>query len=135
MNERLKALADAGVSIWLDDLSRERITSGNLADLVSNYSVTGVTTNPTIFAAALARLAGRLDAATADRHRTILESVGLPTRYRAEAWPELVSAMRVDKKTRAATLRFVVLNALAKPDILSGPDESLLEQAYAEVAR
>jgi transaldolase len=55
MNERLKALADAGVSIWLDDLSRERITSGNLADLVSNYSVTGVTTNPTIFAAALAQ--------------------------------------------------------------------------------
>jgi len=88
-----------------------------------------------IFAAALAQLAGRLDAATAGRHRAILESVGLPTHYQAEAWPELLSAMRVDKKTRAATLRFVVLNALAKPDILSGPDESLLEQAYAEVAR
>ncbi|MGH2814826.1 MAG: transaldolase, partial [Actinomycetota bacterium] len=55
MNERLKALADAGVSIWLDDLSRERITSGNLAELVSDYSVTGVTTNPTIFAAALSQ--------------------------------------------------------------------------------
>ena len=55
MSERLKALADAGVSIWLDDLSRERINSGNLADLVANYSVTGVTTNPTIFAAALAK--------------------------------------------------------------------------------
>ena len=38
MNERLKALADAGVSIWLDDLSRERITSGNLADLVQLLS-------------------------------------------------------------------------------------------------
>ena len=36
MSERLKALADAGVSIWLDDLSRDRITSGNLADLVAN---------------------------------------------------------------------------------------------------
>jgi transaldolase len=55
MSERLKALADAGVSIWLDDLSRERINSGNLADLVANNSVTGVTTNPTIFAAALAK--------------------------------------------------------------------------------
>ena len=53
MSERLKALADAGVSIWLDDLSRDRIASGNLADLVANSSVTGVTTNPTIFAAAL----------------------------------------------------------------------------------
>ena len=53
MSERLKALADAGVSIWLDDLSRERIETGNLADLVKNSSVVGVTTNPTIFAAAL----------------------------------------------------------------------------------
>ena len=53
MSERLKALADAGVSIWLDDLSRERIETGNLADLVKESSVVGVTTNPTIFAAAL----------------------------------------------------------------------------------
>jgi transaldolase len=55
MSDRLKALAAAGVSIWLDDLSRDRITSGNLADLVANWSVTGVTTNPTIFAAALSK--------------------------------------------------------------------------------
>lgn len=53
MNERLKQLADAGVSIWLDDLSRERLSSGNLAGLINDYSVVGVTTNPTIFAAAL----------------------------------------------------------------------------------
>src|SRR6476659_113939 len=53
MSERLKALADAGVSIWLYDLSRERIETGNLADLVKNSSVVGVTTNPTLFAAAL----------------------------------------------------------------------------------
>ncbi|WP_340538345.1 transaldolase [Nocardioides sp. GXZ039] len=54
MTDRLKALADAGVSIWLDDLSRERIESGNLAELVKDSHVTGVTTNPTIFAAAIA---------------------------------------------------------------------------------
>jgi transaldolase len=54
MAERLKALADAGVSIWLDDLSRERIETGNLAELVKDSSVVGVTTNPTIFATALA---------------------------------------------------------------------------------
>ena len=53
MNQNLKQLTDAGVSIWLDDLSRERIESGNLKDLIENYSVRGVTTNPTIFAAAL----------------------------------------------------------------------------------
>ena len=54
MSERLKALSDAGVSIWLDDLSRERLETGNLADLVKNSHVVGVTTNPSIFAAALA---------------------------------------------------------------------------------
>jgi len=53
MTERLTALADAGVAIWLDDLSRERIESGNLSDMVKDYGVVGVTTNPTIFAAAL----------------------------------------------------------------------------------
>ena len=55
MNDRLKQLSDAGVSIWLDDLSRERLNTGNLAKLKEEKSVVGVTTNPTIFAAALAK--------------------------------------------------------------------------------
>ncbi len=49
----LTTLTNNGVSIWLDDLSRERIESGNLAGLIQSHSVRGVTTNPTIFAAAL----------------------------------------------------------------------------------
>ncbi|MFJ3806757.1 transaldolase [Streptomyces sp. NPDC090073] len=49
----LKRLSDEGVSIWLDDLSRTRITSGNLADLIENRNVVGVTTNPSIFQAAI----------------------------------------------------------------------------------
>ncbi|NNN33821.1 transaldolase [Streptomyces sp. S3(2020)] len=49
----LKRLSDEGVSIWLDDLSRKRIASGNLADLVANKNVVGVTTNPSIFQAAI----------------------------------------------------------------------------------
>ncbi|WP_426244392.1 transaldolase [Nocardioides sp. LHG3406-4] len=53
MSDKLKALAEAGVSIWLDDLSRERVETGNLAELVKDKSVVGVTTNPTIFAAAI----------------------------------------------------------------------------------
>jgi transaldolase len=53
MSERLKSLSEAGVSIWLDDLSRERIETGNLTDLIEHQSVVGVTTNPTIFASAL----------------------------------------------------------------------------------
>ncbi len=54
MSDHLQELSGAGVSIWLDDLSRERIETGNLADLVKNDYVVGVTTNPSIFAAALA---------------------------------------------------------------------------------
>jgi transaldolase len=53
MNDRLKALADAGVSIWLDDLSRQRLAGGGLAAMVHDQHVSGVTTNPTIFAKAL----------------------------------------------------------------------------------
>ncbi|MCX5063477.1 transaldolase [Streptomyces sp. NBC_00452] len=49
----LNTLSDAGVSIWLDDLSRERLVSGSLADLVARDRVVGVTTNPTIFAKAI----------------------------------------------------------------------------------
>ena len=49
----LKRLSDEGVSIWLDDLSRKRIESGNLAELVENSNVVGVTTNPSIFQAAI----------------------------------------------------------------------------------
>jgi transaldolase len=53
MTDPLAALRAAGVSIWLDDLSRERLTSGSLAELVAHHHVTGVTTNPTIFAKAI----------------------------------------------------------------------------------
>ncbi|HET6562606.1 MAG TPA: transaldolase [Marmoricola sp.] len=53
MTDRLKELAAAGVSIWLDDLSRDMLESGDLARLVAEKSVVGVTTNPTIFATAL----------------------------------------------------------------------------------
>jgi transaldolase len=52
-NDRLAALSAAGVSIWLDDLSRERLRSGNLRQLITDDHVVGVTTNPTIFASAL----------------------------------------------------------------------------------
>ena len=54
-NTPTAALSDLGTSIWLDDLSRERINSGGLQKLIANRNVVGVTTNPTIFASALAK--------------------------------------------------------------------------------
>ena len=50
---KLHELSDQGVSIWLDDLSRQRLNSGNLEDLIHNHAVVGVTTNPSIFEAAI----------------------------------------------------------------------------------
>jgi len=88
-----------------------------------------------IFAAELSRLAGRLDEPTARRHREVLELVGLPTAYESGGWTDLLAGMRVDKKARADTLRFVVLDGLAKPGILTGPDEDVLARAYSAVAR
>ena len=85
------------------------------------------------FVAELARLAGRLDEATADRHRSVLELVGLPTTYRGAEWGQLREAMKVDKKTRGDQLRFVVLDGLARPSILTAPDPALLTAAFAEI--
>ncbi|MFR9728712.1 transaldolase [Saccharopolyspora sp. MS10] len=56
-NQNLTELSQAGVAIWLDDLSRQRITSGNLTELINDYAVVGVTSNPTIFAKALSNAA------------------------------------------------------------------------------
>ncbi|WMY77310.1 transaldolase [Citricoccus sp. I39-566] len=78
-NPNTRALSEAGVSIWLDDLSRERIATGNLVELIETRSVTGVTTNPSIFAAALkngrayAEQLAHLVAEGADLDRAVFE--------------------------------------------------------------
>jgi 3-dehydroquinate synthase len=87
-----------------------------------------------VFAAELARLAGRLDERTADRHREVLTALGLPTSYRQDRWEQLLTAMKRDKKTRGDLLRFVVLSGVAQPTRLEGPDPALLQAAYAELA-
>jgi 3-dehydroquinate synthase len=88
-----------------------------------------------MYVAELARLAGKLDEATADRHRSILELVGLPTSYQGGVWPQLHDAMKVDKKSRGDQLRFVILEGLGRPAILQAPDPALLTAAYAEISR
>lgn len=87
-----------------------------------------------MFAAELARSVGRLSDADADRHRSILESLGLPITYRRDRWQALLDGMRRDKKSRGDLLRFVVLDGVARPGILDVPDTSLLFAAYQEIA-
>ncbi|BCT76339.1 3-dehydroquinate synthase [Sinomonas cyclohexanicum] len=88
-----------------------------------------------MFAAELARSVGRLNDVVADRHRSILESLGLPTSYRGDRWQALLDGMRRDKKSRGDLLRFVVLDDVAKPGILEVPDTSLLFAAYQEISQ
>ncbi|PYG02113.1 3-dehydroquinate synthase [Georgenia satyanarayanai] len=88
-----------------------------------------------VFAAELGRAAGRLPDADVARHRDVLRSLGLPTGYRQDRWPELLEAMGRDKKTRGATLRLVVLDGIGRPGRLEGPDPALLEAAYATLAQ
>ena len=87
-----------------------------------------------VFVAELSHALGRLDAATLARHRDVLASLGLPTTYDADAWPELRAAMNLDKKTRGSALRFVVLDYVADPGIAEAPGEDVLEAAFARLA-
>ncbi|MGB3414928.1 MAG: 3-dehydroquinate synthase [Microbacteriaceae bacterium] len=86
-----------------------------------------------MYAAELGRLSGRLSDEVADRHRTVLELLGLPTSYGAKRWDSLLAVMKRDKKSRGNMLRFVVLDDLARPTILAAPEPSLIFAAYQEI--
>ncbi|GGL25179.1 3-dehydroquinate synthase [Phycicoccus endophyticus] len=87
-----------------------------------------------VFAAELGHRAGGVDDALLTRHRAVLEAVGLPTTYDEVPFGRLLPVMARDKKSRGATLRFVVLDGLAHPVRLEGPDEAVLRAAYAALA-
>jgi len=87
-----------------------------------------------VFVAELARRTGRTDDELAARHAAVLTAVGLPTRFDQAPFEVLLAAMRVDKKARGSHLRFVVLDGLAKPSILTDPTEDDLRAAYERLA-
>lgn len=86
-----------------------------------------------VFVAELARLGGRLSDEVVERHRSILELLGLPTKYKADKWNQLLATMQRDKKSRAGQLRFVVLDDIAKPTVMAAPTNELLFAAYQEI--
>jgi 3-dehydroquinate synthase len=83
-----------------------------------------------VYVAELARLTGHLSDDDAARHTQVLSSVGLPTQWDGAPFEDLLDTMRVDKKSRGDQLRFVVLDGICRPTILSGPDESDLRASY-----
>ncbi|KRE78420.1 3-dehydroquinate synthase [Arthrobacter sp. Soil763] len=139
--ERSIAVKAAVVSEDLRESGRREIlnyghTLGHAIELAERYSWRhgAAISVGMMFAAELARSVGRLSDADADRHRSILESLGLPTSYRRDRWQALLDGMRRDKKSRGDLLRFVVLDGVARPGILDVPDTSLLFAAYQEIA-
>jgi 3-dehydroquinate synthase len=112
-------------------------TFGHAVEQVERYQVRhgAAVSIGMVYVAELARLAGKLDDVLVERHRSILTALGLPVTYRGDRWPQLLDAMKRDKKSRGSLLRFVVLTDLAKPTRLEGPDPALLQAAYAEVSR
>jgi 3-dehydroquinate synthase len=110
-------------------------TLGHAIERVSQYGVAHghAIAVGMVFAAELGRRVNGLDDMTADRHAAVLSQIGLPTTYRGDVWPDLLAAMRVDKKSRAGRLRFVVLDALASPTILEAPADDGLAAVYGKV--
>lgn len=86
-----------------------------------------------MFAAGLGVASGGLDRRELERHRRVLELLGLPTSYVGVGKEELVSAMYLDKKTRGDTLRFIVLDRIGHPALLEAPSDQCLTEAFAEV--
>jgi 3-dehydroquinate synthase len=86
-----------------------------------------------VYAAELALRSGHLGPDVVGRHREVLSALGLPTAYPDGTWEDLLAAMRRDKKSRGALLRFVVLEDVGRPVRLEGPDEAWLLGAYDAV--
>jgi 3-dehydroquinate synthase len=87
-----------------------------------------------VFAAEVGRLSGRLTQREVALHKELLTSVGLPVGYPRSAWPALRETMSLDKKTRGARLRMIVLDGVGNPVIYDSPPEDLLTEAYQAVA-
>ncbi len=86
-----------------------------------------------VFAAELALLSGRLSESDVERHRSIFKLLGLPVSYKAEKWEQLLATMKRDKKGRAGMLRFIVLDQIGKPGVLSAPTDELLFTAFQAI--
>lgn len=87
-----------------------------------------------MFVAELSALGGRLSEDEVERHRSVLQSLGLPTTYAPGHWDALLAAMSVDKKARGSLLRFIVLQGIGNPVVWEGPDPTLLAAAYASIS-
>ncbi|MSO28704.1 MAG: 3-dehydroquinate synthase [Candidatus Planktophila sp.] len=86
------------------------------------------------FMAQLQLSLGLISSELAQQHIDILKNLGLPTTYKRQAWPSLLSSMYLDKKSRGKTLRLVTIKGIGITDRLENPDEKILLAAYEKVS-
>ena len=86
------------------------------------------------FAAELAKIKVNLSEQIVEQHYAVLKALKLPTKYQASAWPELLSAMSLDKKTKSGTLRFVAIDDVGKCVRIESPTSDELASAYERIA-
>lgn len=112
-------------------------TFGHAVELNSQYSLRHgeCVAIGMAYIAHLAAETGVMDSALVKAHVEILTNLGLPTSYSGAEWPELLAAMKLDKKSRGSLLRFVVITEIGKTQRLENPNESALIAAYEKVSQ
>jgi 3-dehydroquinate synthase len=112
-------------------------TFGHAVERIENYTWRhgNAVSVGMMFVAYLSHFAGRLDADTVNRHRSILSGVGLPVSYNRGTFNQLHDAMRIDKKARGSKLRFIILDRVGRPEILEAPDTALLIAAHGKLGQ
>ena len=86
-----------------------------------------------VYAAELSHLLGYIDQDLVDYHRSLLESLGLPTSWNNGTWDDVLALMHRDKKARGNKLRFVVLEGVGKPIHLEDPPADAVEEAFRRI--
>ena len=112
-------------------------TFGHAVELLSRYSLRHgeCVAIGLVYVANLSEQLKLISSEVRDAHLRILAGVGLPVTYSGSEWPELHAAMKLDKKSRGNTLRFVVITEIGKTQRLENPIESELVKAYERLAQ
>ena len=112
-------------------------TFGHAVELLSHYSLRHgeCVSIGMAYIAYLSEALNLIDSETANLHINTLKNLGLPVTYKGAEWPELLAAMKVDKKSRGNSIRFVVISELGKTQRLENPNESALHAAYERLSQ
>lgn len=133
--------ADVVAGDFKESFNREILnyghTFGHAVEIHSQYSLRHgeCVSIGMAFIAHLSFESGLISQELLERHLSVLRGLQLPVQYKQGEWPELFSAMKLDKKSRGNNLRFVVITEIGKTQRLENPDEAALRSAYEKVSQ